>query len=1022
VLTDIVYPTNSLKLIQAPVGGRRAHELQAQQDGSFDIDLHYQIQVAKKDGESGLALPTQYGLVNRVNVTLADLDVEVVAENAVSMQRDGSSTNATVATLVLAPVPDPWIGWKPRSRDVKHENAVFFAELYQLYVPTAGVIEGAHQVQIRPAQGELNELVFDVPGTATITDVIDGAKAGLPVDSKNTNAPVAATAPISLWRFDPDTRKLRVSFTPPQSRPFTFVIRSQIATGPLPFEQTAGLIRVNNAAGEVGSLGIATGSEVQLDTVTAQGLPSINLEDFPAPVVQLLSRQIPGLTLRRAFRYADAKSTANMKASAVEPDVRVETQETLSLGEDRTLLAVNAAVSITRAGIFRISFVLPTGFDVESISGSALSHWTELAGPEGRIITLHLKGKTEGQQQFAVSLSGAGTKAAKPVAVPRLVFREATKQRGQLVIVPEQGMRLQVATRDGVTQLDPQKSGIRQKGVLAFRLLQPQWSLALDVEQVDPWVQVASLQHVTVNEAQLKVAMNLQYQIENTGLKTIRVRVPTNAENVRFRGDQVSDFLPVGPVQDAFQTWDVKLHRRVIGKYLLQATWQTPLAESATNAIVRGAQGLDANLQRGFVTIQSAGRLQLRADPPPAALQAAEWQSIPRPLRQNIEAATANYTFRLVEPAFELALRLERHEAARLLPARVNNITLTSVVSDEGVMLTQVKLNLIPGDKRLLYFTLPPDAKFWFAFVNQNGVWPWREQDRILIPLEQQSRPDGPTTVELFYSSRIGSAGGRKLDLSLVGPKIDLPLENITWQVYLNEKWHLAAWNGTLQLQEDAKVQEAVAVDVQSYLQNEVSLKREKTRAAEEMLSMGNSLLERGDPQQARRAFQSAYGLSTHDDAFNEDARVQLHNLKLQQALIGLNVRQGAIAGEAEPNKVRDLRGRKDVNYTQQEAKQIIDSNSGDDNAALMRLAERLIQQQDAAVSSPTAIRASIPQQGRLLTFRRSVQVDPLADLKIVLETRASRPASWAVRTTTLGFVFVGFAMAAWIAKRKPAL
>jgi hypothetical protein len=81
-----------------------------------------------------------------------------------------------------------------------------------------------------------------------------------------------------------------------------------------------------------------------------------------------------------------------------------------------------------------------------------------------------------------------------------------------------------------------------------------------------------------------------------------------------------------------------------------------------------------------------------------------------------------------------------------------------------------------------------------------------------------------------------------------------------------------------------------------------------------------------------------------------------------------------------------------------------------------MRLAERLIQQQDAAVSSPTAIRASIPQQGRLLTFRRTVQVDPLADLKLVLETRASPPASWGVRIMTLAAVFFGFAFLVWLA------
>ena len=1036
VVTRISYPNDALKLVQSFAGGKRVHQLLAQQDGSFDIEVQYQLHVTKKDGEGGFALPTQHGLVNRLTLTLVDTDADVTSTAAVSIERNeamrinGRLQSNAVFNLILAPATNSWIGWQPRSRDVKREKAVFFAEWFQLFAPVAGVIEGVHQAQIRPAQGELSELIFDVPGGATITDVIDPAftpKGQDPATGLPLRAPPSI---ISLWRFDPDTRKLRVTLNPPQSRPFALVVRSQVATGPLPFEQTNGLISVNGAAGQLGSVGIATGNEVQLDTVTADAFSAINLEDFPGGVLNPLRAQIAGLTLRRAFRYTDASGRAALKASAVEPDVRVATQETLSLGDDRTVLAANVAVTITRAGIFRLSFLLATNLDVESISGAALSHWTELKSAEGRIITLHLKGKTEGRQQFSVNLAGPGTKVTTNYLVPRFILREASKQNGQLVVVPEQGMRLQAGPLTGVTQLDPQKSGIRQKGVLAFNLLQAQWSLALDLERVDAWVQVTSLQHLTVTEAQVKVAANLQYQIENTGLKALRVQVPTNAESVRFRGEQVADFLPVaGTVTNDLQTWEVKFHRRIIGKYLLQATWQTPVAGAATSALVRGVQAADANLQRGFVTVQSGGRLQVRADTLPAALQPAEWQGIPRALLQDLPGATANYTFRLVEPAFQLALTLERHEATKLLAARVNNVTLTSVISDEGVMLTQVKLELIPGDKRLLNFTLPAEARFWFAFVNQNGVWPWRDQGAILIPLEQQSRGNQVTTVELFYSSRIGKSGASKLDLALLGPKFDLPLENITWQVYLNEKWRLADWAGTLQLQEDGRVATPVAVDLNSYLANEVSLNREKTRAAEQQLSLGNSLLERGDPQQARQAFQSAFGLSTHDQAFNEDARVQLHNLKLQQALVGLNVLNPtapATGGQPAPaaDNLKQLRNRKDVAYTQQEAKQIIDANNAADNDAYMRVAERLIQQQDAAVTAPTAIRAAIPQQGRLLTFRRAVQIDTTADLKISIEATARRAAPWGIRLGTLGAVFAGLGLLVWLAsalRSRPA-
>jgi hypothetical protein len=74
-----------------------------------------------------------------------------------------------------------------------------------------------------------------------------------------------------------------------------------------------------------------------------------------------------------------------------------------------------------------------------------------------------------------------------------------------------------------------------------------------------------------------------------------------------------------------------------------------------------------------------------------------------------------------------------------------------------------------------------------------------------------------------------------------------------------------------------------------------------------------------------------------------------------------------------------------------------------------MRLAERLIQQQDAAVSSPTAIRANLPDQGRVLTFQRAVVVDRWADLRIGLEATAVRAASWGLRLLILAGVFAFF-------------
>ena len=902
-------------------------------------------------------------------------------------------------------------------------NRCSYADFSQLYVPSAGVVEGVHRVSIQVPQGELSELVFDVPAGATITDVSDGSAAyAQPATASQQAVIINRPSIVSLWRFDPDARKLRVTLNPAQSRPFSLVIRSQVATGTLPFEQRVGLISVEGAASQNGLLGVATGNDVQLDSVSAENFSAINLEDFSAAVAQPLEAQFPGLTVRRAFSYSDPQATATLKASAVQPDVRVVTQDTLSLGEDRTVLATTADVTILRAGIFKLSFIMPAGFDVESISGAALSHWTELKTDAGRVITLNLNGKTEGRQQFLISISGPGMKTATNWLAPQVVLREANKQTGTLLVVPEQGMHLQAVTLDGVTAGDPQKFGVRQKGVLVFNILETPWKLALDIVQGEANVLVTGLEHATVNEAQMKVAANLQYKIENAGVKAFQVLVPTNAEGVTFQGDQIVDFLALdGAVTNGLQTWEIKLQRRVIGQYLLQVKYQTPIADRSGEAVLRGVVAADVNLQRGFVTVESSGRLQVLVDNLPASLQPTEWQAIPTALQKDMPAVAASFSYRLVEADFELPLKLERHEAAKLLPARVNNITLTSVISDAGVMLTHAQLEILPGDKRLLHLTLPAGANshFWFAFVNHNGAWPWREQDEILIPLEQQSRGGQPEPVEIFFSSEVGKAAGGALDLNLLAPKFDLPLEDLTWRVFLNDKWQVKQWSGALQLQQQEVVDGGGGFDLQNYLRTEAGLQQQKTQEAQQMLALGNSALLQGDPQQARRAFESAKDLSRNDAAFNEDARVQLNNLKLQQALVGLNVRQAAVAG---PNggfggmggALTEFRNNKDANYTQLEARQIIGNGSAEQNAALMNLADKLIEQQNAAVVTPAVIRANIPEQGRLLTFKRAVVVDPWADLNISLEARSANAGWWKMRLFLMAatvLVLAGFSL-----------
>ena len=122
---------------------------------------------------------------------------------------------------------------------------------------------------------------------------------------------------------------------------------------------------------------------------------------------------------------------------------------------------------------------------------------------------------------------------------------------------------------------------------------------------------------------------------------------------------------------------------------------------------------------------------------------------------------------------------------------------------------------------------------------------------------------------------------------------------------------------------------------------------------------------------------------------------------------------------------LNEFRNNKDANYTQQAAKQIIDNGSAEQNRALMNLANQLIQQQDAAVANPAVIRANIPEQGRLLTFKRAVVVEPWADLNIGLKAQSANAGWWKMRVLLMAatvLMLAGFSLLArFLVKPKQA-
>jgi hypothetical protein len=993
VLTRLDESDRDFSLIREVDGENASYLLFAKRSGRLTIRFLYHLPVLESDMVSEIVLPTAAALLNEAVILIDRADLILASSEAVTIALEpGEEIGTTTARFAFTPVRGARLQWKPKKRETRFEIAIVFAESSHLFDPAAGVIEGIHIFDLRLAQGEVRKLSFHVPEGLTIVSVSAEMLVG--------------------WRFDPDSRSLEVNFDYPRTSEFSVEIRSQSESGGLPYLRRLGMVSVDGVVGEVGMVGIATGPEVQLGETHGAGMAPINIEDFPLGRFPGANDASGSQTLRRAFRFSDPTATLELETLAVEPLVRATVRQTLSLGEDQTVLATDLQTTITRAGVFALSFDLPHRFEVESITGPILSHWTESAAGEGTVVTLHTAGKVTGEHAFHINLVGPGVGSNRALRAPRLVLRESDKHRGVLLIVPEEGMRLGVVDRDGLTQVDPREAGVKRPGVQVFRLLRNDWSLGFEVEKIDPWIEVASLQDATIREGLIEMRGFLNYKIEHAGVKVLRVKLPPNAAGVRFSGNYIEESHAVSGHSG---TWSISLRRRVMGEYRLEVSFQLAVSGDSFPDTIDGIRATDASLQRGYFALRSVGRLELRVPSHPSALQPIHWEDIPRGLRPEA-LDPAVLAFRALAPGFVLPLEVLRHQAVEVLPARVTEAELVSLVSESDEILTVARIRLHPGEKRHLRVKIPADSVFWYAFVNSRSALPWQEGNVFLIPLGERLESGNPSTVEFAYARSGNARSMRGSVLTLDGPKFDLPLEDIEWRVFLPGHLRLAGYDGDLvKKRENAAFPTGYGFNIEAYLSSERTHLAANIERAEEMMSAGNDMAAQGNQRAARDALKSAYSLSRHDEAFNEDARVQLSNLITHQAVVGLALRRDKLKREFASDPERSVAalpgGGEALNFTPQQAQAIMGGIPVGEEAGLTRLAERIVRQHAAVIDSPGSIRANVPLRGREYTFTRSLQVDPWRDLALVLKTREK--IEWTARLPfSLGAAILFFAVA----------
>jgi len=952
-----------------------------------------------EDQRRRFELPLPMALTNKVSLTVPDANVLIDAPQAVHLVRSDHENRTMVEAMFIPGWPAVFT-WRPKERQASQEEVRFYAQDVALANLTSGLLQVFHAVRLQIAQGQIDTLKLGIAGGQTVTSVSGPYVGG--------------------WRFDPAVHQLEVRLIQPVTGTYELMLVTQLASASVPYDVRLEPLVVHDALSQHSLIGLATDPSVYVRV--DQHPASMNAHDYIRDSADLI-KVVPGLNIERitqAYRFDSPEGVVSGRVLAVQSELRSQETARFNAEDDRLIYNSQWVIEIAKAGRFDVVLHIPEGFDIDTLVAEQVSHWDETVEDGQRRVRVHFKRKLTGSVQLKLTLSQPVAQMPEHITVPHVMLEDVLKHTGYLIIGSEQGVRLSVASRQGVSEVNPAELGYPTQSLLAFRLLRPDWQLQLQTELVQPRVTVQALHVAKVTEGLVRHHHYLRYRLFQAGTKSFEFSLPSEATGVTITGPGIARREQLGQ-----GNWRVELADKIYNQpFLLRVTYETQYDQVDGKVQLSPVRCRDVYLQQVHTVVFATDRVELSAESTDPAIRPAEARSIPKYFGAG-DLSGAAMCYRSTSLDLALTIQARRHSAAEQIGADVRRTDIVTIVTESGQAINRVVLTLRVGNRRHLQTILPDEAAIWSLSIDGQAAQPSirknaEGRDVLLVPLPQQASDN--VIVDMVYIAELPSArSGNKRHWSgthqLSGPRFDLPLKRIIWHVYAPEGFNYDDFGGTLTIDRKAVLDQQVhRYNLQYYERQILEVKSANDRFAQQQQKLARELAQRGRQADARRALAKGYNFSRGNMALNEDIRVDLDNLLRQQAKVGLvnargRLRQQASGTAADQDLI--LVDGKSVSFSQQQAERIESSLGKADSENLELITQRIIQTQEAAEGSVAQLQITMPFCGKMLRFDSPLQVEPKAEMVVTFRARPQRirhldPSSWYGLSLFAGLLAVG--------------
>jgi hypothetical protein len=918
--------------------------------GSARLQFKLAVKLGGDVTKRQLAFAIPPALSSKLGVVIDEPDADVEFPSAVAFaRRPGDSQTQVDAVLGSGDRVD--LHWTPRVKRITEMAASIFVQNTSLVTVGAGVVNTRSVFEYQISQGELRQARIQIPARQRLLRV-EGEL-------------------FRTWELheEGDAQVLVVDLVKGVAPAYRLTVETEKMLETLPTQVQTTLPHAMNVIREMGIVGIRGSDELTLTVENAAELQRVDNAEF--------EKAYPGkgLSILAAYRFFKPGFQLTARAEPVTPYIAAVVRNAFRVGFEHLTLNSSIDYVIKKAGVFTLRFALPTGYRVESVSGgSNVLHWVE---KDQNTLEVTLKQRTMGNYSLALQLVRTYKEPPRTLELLGVTPAEVQKLTGFVSATSEQGIALKTSTFTGLIEIPASALGEGKGAVLAFKHLAigGAWQLALATELVESWVRAEVANIISISETLLSGRTVIRYDIQNAPVKEFRLRVPAAYKNVEILGTNIRRRDQTG------EEWRVELQSKERGTYTLTVTFEQA-RDGRTNSAVElvGVETLGTERETGAMVILAKAPLQVAEKAASEEMLKVDARELPDWAGVSGEAPALVY--RYLRPGYRLALEAKRFEEAAVLQALIDSALFTTVIADDGQMMTEMSLRIRNNGLQHLEIQLPAQTEVWSAFVDGQPVRPAKRNDRLLLPLERSAQ-DASVAVQLTY---VGTEKFPKTKgtVNLSSPRLDVPLKNARWEVYLPPDYDYSKFAGTMMHEASA----APVVKVYSsseYVQQEEAKKFERSSESKRSLGRAKSLLSTGNVKDANEDLKQAIVNAPMDELTRKEleglkrevSKAQSSNLiEAQRAYTADNARRFGVINESAP------------------AEQPVKLLDYDAEVA-ERQWEVLQRAQEVSVAKVQPLRVNLPTRGLRHSFTQVLQTEVNKPMTVEFRAANSKDGGW---------------------------